>query len=266
MHDIHISSTAMELQYMRSLKTIILACSMTILPGLSAAGEFQVSPIMLDLGKTKKSGTITVSNVGTDKINLQIQATEWKQDTEGKDLYSETNDIIYFPKIVSVDKGDSQLIRVGIKEGLIAHEKAYRLYIQEIPHPGKTSSDKAKFQIAVMIRFGVPIFIKPAVENLKGMVEPVTVARGTATAVVKNAGNVHFRITKVVVRGRTPDGQEAFSRELDGWYLLAGAAREYSVPVPQDVCNKLALIEVSVKAEELTFSGVHSITKEMCHP
>lgn len=251
---------------MRSLNTIILACSMAIMPVLAFAGEFQVSPIILDLGKTNKSGTITVSNVGTEKINLQIQAMKWKQDAEGKDLYSETNDIIYFPKIVSVDKGDSQLIRAGIKEGLSEREKTYRLYIQEIPDQSRKSPDKAKFQIAVMIRFGVPIFIKPAIENLKGIVDAVTVAKGTATAVVKNTGNVHFRITKITVSGRTPDGQEIFSKELQGWYLLAGAEREYSAPVPQDVCLKLAQIEVNVKAEELTFSGIQSVTKEMCHP
>jgi len=251
---------------MRSIKTIILTCSLAIMPVFAFAGEFQVSPITLDLGKTNKSGTITVTNVGTEKINLQIQAMEWKQDAEGKDLYSETNDIIYFPKIVSVDKGDSQLTRVGIKEGLSEREKTYRLYIQEIPDQGKKAPDKGKFQIAVMIRFGVPIFIKPAIENLKGMVGPVAVAKGTATAVVKNTGNVHFKIATVTIRGMMPDGQEAFSKELQGWYLLAGAEREYSAPVPSDVCLKLAKIEVIVKSEELTFSGIQSITKEMCHP
>ena len=251
---------------MRTLNTVILACSMAVLPVLAAAGEFQVSPIMLDLGKANKSGTITVNNAGTDKINLQVQAMEWKQDAEGKDHYSETNDIIYFPKIVTVDKGDSQLIRVGIKEGLTEREKTYRLYIQEIPDPGKAAPNKGKFQIAVMIRFGVPIFIKPLSENLKGIVDAVTVAKGTATAVVKNTGNVHFKITTVTIRGRMPDGQEVFSKELQGWYLLAGAVREYSAAIPQDVCVKLAQIEVSVKAEESTFSGVQSITKEMCHP
>jgi fimbrial chaperone protein len=250
----------------RFMNITVLALTLAVIPSLASAGEFQVSPIILDLGKTNKSGTITVNNAGTEKINLQIQAMEWKQDAEGKDLYSETNDIIYFPKIVAVDKGDSQLIRVGIKEGLTEREKTYRLYIQEIPDQSKKASDKGKFQIAIMIRFGVPIFIKPVIESLKGIVGPVTMAKGTAMALVKNVGNVHFRITKVTVSGRTPDGQEVFSKELQGWYLLAGAEREYSAPVHQDICLKLAQIEVIVKAEELTFSGIQSITKEMCHP
>jgi fimbrial chaperone protein len=250
----------------RFLNITFLVLTLAVIPSLASAGEFQVSPIMLDLGKTNKSGTITVSNAGTEKINLQIQAMEWKQDAEGKDQYSGTNDIIYFPKIVAVDKGDSQLIRVGIKEGLTEREKTYRLYIQEIPDPGKTAPDKGKFQIAVMIRFGVPIFIKPVIENLKGIVGPVAMAKGTASAVVKNTGNVHLKIITVTVRGRMSDGQEVFSKELQGWYLLAGAVREYSAAIPQDVCLKLAQIEVNVKSEELTFSGIQSITKEMCHP
>ncbi len=219
---------------------------------------------MLDLGKTAKSGVITVSSVGNDKVNLQVQATEWTQTREGKDIYTETSEIVYFPRIISLEKGEAQVIRVGMKGVPPATEKTYRLYIQEIPEPKK--AEKGKVQVAIAIRFGVPIFIKPENENLKGMIDTITVAKGTATALVKNTGNVHFKITTVTVTGKTAEGQEVFSEEIKGWYLLAGASREYAAPLPQDVCGRLEQIQFVVKTEELTITGSHPVYKEMCLP
>jgi len=235
-----------------------------MLPVVAAAGEFQVSPIRLDLGKTAKSGVVTVSNVGNEKINLQVQSTEWKQDNKGKDQYSASTDIVYFPKIIMLDKGDSQMIRVGMKGAPPQSEKTYRLYIEEIPQPRK--AEKGKAQVAIAIRFGVPIFIKPASESLKGQIDPITVVKGTATALVRNTGNVHFRITTVTITGSTADGQKIFTKEIKGWYLLAGAERSYSEPIPPDVCRRLEQIQFDIKADLLTLSGTHQINKEMCLP
>ena len=246
------------------LKPLIIACSMVVLPVVATAGEFQVSPIRLDLGKTAKSGVVTVSNVGNEKINLQVQSTEWKQDNKGKDQYSASTDIVYFPKIITLDKGDSQMIRVGMKGAPPQSEKSYRLYIEEIPQPRK--AEKGRAQVAIAIRFGVPIFIKPASESLKGLIDPITVVKGTATALVRNAGNVHFRITTVTITGRTADGQKIFTKEINGWYLLAGAERSYSDPIPPDVCRRLDHIQFDIKADLLTLSGTHQINKEMCLP
>jgi fimbrial chaperone protein len=246
------------------LKPIIIACSMAILPLVVDAGEFQVSPIMMDLGKTAKSGVVTVSNVGNEKINLQVQAMAWKQDNKGKDHYSDSTDIVYFPKIISLEKGGGQMIRVGMKGAPPQSEKTYRLYIEEIPQPRK--AEKGKAQVAIAIRFGVPVFIKPASESLKGLVDPITVVKGTATALVRNTGNVHFRITTVTITGRTADGQQVFTKEIKGWYLLAGAERSYSAPIPLDVCRRLEQIQFDIKADVLTLSGSHHINKEMCLP
>lgn len=244
-------------------KEIFLILSIA-LPAIAAAGEFQVSPIMLDLGKAARSGAITVSNVGNETINLQVEATEWKQDSAGKDAYTKTGDIVFFPKIISIEKGDAQLIRVGMKGMPPETEKSYRLYIQEIPLPKKT--EKGKAEIGIAIRFGVPIFIKPVNEEMKGVIENGSMTKGTAKCIVKNSGNVHFKITTVAITGKSAAGESVFSKEIQGWYLLPGAAREYSAPVPKDVCNKLDQIQFAVKAEGLTLSGSYPVDEEMCRP
>lgn len=70
----------------------------------ACAAEWRVTPVKLYLGKDAKSGAITVTNDGDEKINFQIEAFEWTQDAEGKDKYTETDDIIFFPKIMALEK------------------------------------------------------------------------------------------------------------------------------------------------------------------
>lgn len=246
------------------LKTGIFLILSVALPIIGRAGEFQVSPIMLDLGKTAKSGVITVSNVGNEKVNLQVEATEWKQNSAGKDVYTKTGDIVFFPKIISLEKGDAQVIRIGMKGMPPEIEKSYRLYIQEIPQPKK--AEKGKAEIGIAIRFGAPIFIKPADEEMKGIIENISLTKGTAKSTVKNSGNVHFKITTVTITGKSAAGEAVFSKEIQGWYLLAGAVREYSAPVPMDVCDKLDQIQFDIKADGFTLSGSDPVHKENCRP
>ena len=52
----------------------------------------------LDLGPRAKSGVLTVTNEGEEKLNFQLQAMEWTQDAAGKDVYNETQDLIFFPQ------------------------------------------------------------------------------------------------------------------------------------------------------------------------
>ncbi|MGE5662945.1 MAG: molecular chaperone, partial [Deltaproteobacteria bacterium] len=62
-----------------------------------------MSPIRLDLGRDAKTGVVTVMNDGEEKLQLQISAPEWTQDAEGKDVYAESADLVYYPKMMAVD-------------------------------------------------------------------------------------------------------------------------------------------------------------------
>ena len=82
----------------------------------SVAGEFSVNPIRLELGAIAKSGVIGVRNEGKTKLSFQLQSMEWTQDATGKDLYADSSDLVFFPKIMSVEPGEEGLIRVGTKK------------------------------------------------------------------------------------------------------------------------------------------------------
>jgi fimbrial chaperone protein len=234
-----------------------------LLPLSSFAGEWRVTPISLDLGKDAKSGVITVSNDAAERLNVQMKAMEWTQDAEGKDVYSETADIIFFPKIMTIEKKEERIIRVGIKIPALTREKTYRLYVEEIPETKKKSEATA---VAIAIRFGVPIFVKPLKDEEKGEISALSLSKGVLTAVVKNTGTSHFRITTVSIKGKNGKGEQSFATELPGWYLLSGSTRSHSTSVAREACRNTARIEAEVRTTTISFSGKFDVDKAMCSP
>lgn len=231
-------------------------------PSISFSAEWRVTPIRLDLGEKAKSGVITVINEGEGKLHVQMKAFEWTQDPDGKDQYAETNDIIFFPKIMVFEKKEERILRAGIKMPAIAKEKTYRLFVEEIPEPKKSEG----VQVAIAIRFGVPIFVKPLKEEAKGEIEKIGMSKGVINIVVKNTGNVHFIINSITLKGKTSTEKEKLSRELSGWYLLSGVSRLYTTSIPGEVCEDLKKIDIEVKTDKFTLEGNLDIDKVLCLP
>jgi fimbrial chaperone protein len=226
------------------------------------AGQFSVSPITMELGPKMKSGVFTVTNSGKDKINFQISVSEWMQDAAGKDVYAETRDIVFFPKIMTVDGGEQRVIRVGFKIPPVLKEKTYRIFIEEIPPPKKREAVGARVTFA--IRFAPPIFIMPPRIKTDGVIENISVTKDKISAVVRNTGNVHLRMNSILIKGRSADGAEVFSKEIDGGYVLNNVARRIEVPFPQGKCKGLSFIEIEAKAENINLNGKLDVQKGVC--
>lgn len=237
-----------------------LLCLILLSPVIVHSGEWRVSPIRLELGRDAKSGLVTVYNEADEPLQVQMRAFEWTQDAEGKDQYTETENLLFFPRIMIFTKKEERILRAGIRVPAANKEKAYRLYVEEIPGPRKDDG----VNVAIAIRIGVPIFVKPLKEELRGEIGKMGMEKGALTIPVRNAGNVHFLIRSITVTGENAKGEKVFSRDISGWYLLADASRLYTTEVPKDVCTDLVKIEVEGKTDRASFSGGFAPDRAMC--
>ena len=229
------------------------------------AADFYVAPIRLYLDSQARTGAITVTNDAPEPLNVQVQAFKWTQDPSGKDVYTETKNIIYFPRIATVDGKGQRIIRAGVQVPAASVEKTYRIFIGEIP---ARHTNEKNAQINVAIRFGVPIFVKPVQEKPSAALGSLGIYNGVLEVPVRNTGNVHFIIKTISVKGKNARGEAVFSKDVSGWYLLAGASRLYSVPIDNSKCRDLARLDIAVTTDrpDVDLSGSLEVNKKMCGP
>lgn len=241
---------------------------LTIFFSHAFSADFQVQPTTMDLGGKVKSGVFSVINNSNQKIDFQVSVKAWNQDDNSKDAYADTNDVVFFPKVMSIDPNSQRAVRIGLKTPPGAREKTYRLFVQEIPTQKKTQdvdiNEKVKAGVTIAFRFSMPIFVKPLKPQEIYVIDKIDMSAGKAKAIVKNTGNVHVKLRSVTFSGKAADGKELYSREVAGWYILNGIASSYEAEIPKDVCGQLAKIDVNARTEDKDISGILNVQKNMC--
>ncbi len=106
--------------------------------------------------------------------------------------------------------------------------------------------------------------MKPAVVKTEGVIDAFQLSNGKIKAIVKNTGNVHFKILSIFIKGKAANGSDVFSKELAGWYLLNQMARTIEEPISLEKCEQLSTVEIEAKAENFTLNGKLNVQKGMC--
>ncbi len=221
-----------------------------------AAGDFSVTPIRAELKPGALNETITVTNHANARLRVSVKLMEWTQDEAGNDVYKDSTDLIYFPRQLELEPEGKRLVRIGARTPAGVTERTYRLFIEEEPDP--STADRGA-QVTFLFRFGVPVFLPPANPQAAPDVQAPTLAAGKVLLPVRNPGNQHFRLNKVVVS----DGG-AFSHELPGWYSLAGTQRTYTAPIPPEVCLKARTFTVLAEGEGIRVERTLNVDPAAC--
>lgn len=207
------------------------------------AGSFKVTPIKVYMEGDSKVTAIHVVNEGEEKVTVQLEAMEWSQDANGVDQYVTTKDLVIFPKIVSLVKGEDKIIRLGYQgRPAIDRERTYRVYVQElpIPVPGQTG-------VAMATRFGIPVFIRPAKVTQEQDIQAVRMTGQGLHITIHNTGTQHVMATGITVVGLDGTDAEVFVKSGTGWYVLPGVSRTFVLPVSQEECHATRRVRVAVK-------------------
>jgi fimbrial chaperone protein len=247
---------------------IACACFGLLAFGQVEAGEFTVNPIRLELGAQARSGVIVVENEGQSKLGFQLSAMEWTQDASGTERYADTRDLIFFPKIMTVDPGQKSLIRVGTTKPVVASERTYRLFIEELPSALPESAKKTEgtgAQINVLVRFGAPIFVVPVKAQDGIELEGLAMATGAVSFTARNTGNRHQIVQSIQLKGADASGREVYALTLADRYLLAGTAKPYTTRIDVDRCSKISTLEVEIKTDKASTKRKLDVTRAMCH-
>ena len=240
-----------------------IAVVFLLLPSFAGAGAFMAMPIRLFIDGHSRTEVLRITNQGNEKVTVQLDAKAWRQDAAGKDVYEMTKDIVFFPKIVDIEKGEERIVRIGYQgQNALTTEHTYRLFLEELPvtKPGELA---LKFSL----RLSIPIFVKPMQEmRPEWAVDGLSLSEETLKFQVRNNGNIHLMVGKITAIGRDNSGKETFTGETTGWYILAGAARPFAMDFSRGECLRTGTVNVSVKANRDTRESTLDVEQHMCAP
>jgi fimbrial chaperone protein len=240
---------------------IFLASSLALIPCQAIAGAFRVVPTRVTLDAQTKTAKLTVINTGAEQVTIQVEGMVWRQDAEGRDEYSEAKELAFFPKIFSMAANEERIVRLGYQGAWPVREQTYRVYVQELPvaKPGETA-------LKMVLRLGVPVFVKPAKETQGNTVEIAQVALREAhlQVRVKNNGSSHFMAQTIKASGRDGAGTEVFARETAGWYVLPGISKPFPLAISAPECLKAKIIHVAVEGGPSSLGTTMDVDRAMC--
>lgn len=248
-------------------KIFFILIAFTVCFPLTSKANFSVSPLRVDLNNSIRTGSISVENHGSEAMSVQMYLTKWTQDETGKDIFEKNDDLIFFPKIVTLEPGKKQLVRVGLKGVVIdLKETTYRLFIEKILTPEESTETKAG--IKVRSRFGIPVFVlqsdKKSKRKIEGKIGEVAFSKGSFKVPVTNTGDEYFLIKKIELIGENKKGDEVIKEELQGWYLLSGVTRMHNVKVDRKLCEEALKLKVMVFTDKMELEQTIDEDKPLC--
>ena len=209
----------------------------------ASAASFSVNPTQVYLSSRVQSAIVTIRNESNEALRFQLSAFAWDQSASGEMKLSATQDVVFFPALLTLQPKEERNIRIGSTAAAGARERTYRIFVEELP-PSNVSGAGAA--VRVLTRMGIPVFIRPAKEVGTATLAELGAAGGTLKFVLSNTGTVHIVPERIAVRARDAAGQPLFDMEVSGWYILADGRREFAVQLPQAECRRASSVAVQV--------------------
>lgn len=216
-------STTSAVRRLRAAGCASLFSLALCLPGLSAAAEWNVDPVRVELSADQQTAAIIIRNESDQPSSLQIQAVTWTQ-VDGKDVYTPTRELLVSPPVVTIAPKSDQVIRVALRrQADPSRELSYRIKLQELPvQPSPEFTG-----VAVALRIGLPVFVQP----LKGEARPIlawSVAQlpnNVLKVAVTNQGNAHVQISDFALYN--PGSEQPITAEAGSNYVLPGQSQQW---------------------------------------
>jgi len=237
---------------------ILLSAWPQVRSGLPSS--FEVSPIRVTFSPQELTALMTIRNDGDQRLRLQVSVMAWDQNKQGEMVLNPTDDIIFYPNLLTLEPSSQRNLRVGVNGAAVAREQSYRIFVEELP-----ANIKREFTgVRIITKVSIPIFIRPAKAEHKNLIERIALRGSELSFEVKNQGNVHIQPREVRVKGTATDGSLQLERKIPGWYILAGGMREYRVDVPKAECTKIKDLTVEVDLEDKPFKETVPVPPGAC--
>jgi len=202
----------------------LLGLLVAVLIAPAHAGRFSVTPVRIYMAPKDRAVAVTVTNEGDEELVMQADVFVWKQEPDGDEKLTPSEDLFLSPPILKLAPKSRQVVRLAmLRPPKTGPQLTYRMIVREIPEARKA---KKSVELQVALAFSMPIFVTPpgARHALDCIVERQ--ATDSVLAVCSNPGTAYAQPRGFVLNAA--DGTKLAARDSGG-YILPDVKRSFEI-------------------------------------
>jgi fimbrial chaperone protein len=195
------------------------------------AADVSIMPVNVRLDRANDRATVQVQNNGTEPVTMQAEGIRWTREN-GQDVDGPTTDLLVNPPIFTLQAGQIQVLRVGLRRAPdLQQEATYRMVLREIPVARPGGDTQVTGAVRVLVALRVPVYVAPNQVRRDSSWSVQRASSGETVATVTNAGNVHVKVSELRLTGVNG---EVKSMAVPGAQsvIFPGEQRSYRIPTP----------------------------------
>ena len=134
--------------FKKTIATWLLSCALVSLSTDVKAANLVVSPVQIYLdsahGQRLANTVLYLTNRGDKTVKYQLSTYIWSQTPQKPLDLTPTDDLIFFPQILSIDPGETQKVRLATTTPATLQEKTYRVYLEELPPEAQVAKNNTE--------------------------------------------------------------------------------------------------------------------------
>jgi len=228
----------------RSLALLGL-CALAALAALSArAADVTLMPVNVKLDRNNDRSTVQVMNNGQEPVVMQAEAIAWTR-LNGQDQDAPTSELIVNPPVFTVQPGQTQVLRVGLRRNQVLEQEAtYRIVLREVPMPRTSDLTTASGSVRVLVTMRVPVYVAPAQVRRNERWQLSRAPNGDVLARVNNDGNVHLKVSELRLQDNGGAALVAIAQKGSQSVIFPGEQRVFRLP------NETRAAQVQIQTDE----------------
>jgi len=222
------------------------------------ASDVTLMPVNVKLDRTNDRSTVQVMNNGQEAVVMQAEAIAWTR-VNGQDQDGPTNEIIVNPPVFTVQPGQTQVLRVGLRRNQVLETEAtYRIILREVPMPRTSDLTNVSGSVRVLVTMRVPVYVAPAQVRRSERWQLSRAANGDLLAQVNNEGNVHLKVAELRLQDHGGAALAAVAQKGSQSVIFPGEQRVFRLPNESRTAQVEVQTEEGVKMVALNAAGADS--------
>jgi fimbrial chaperone protein len=222
-------------------RAALLALGLAWITAMPArAADVSIMPVNVHLDRQNDRATVQVVNNGNDVVVMQAEAIAWTRQA-GQDLDAPTQELIVNPPIFTLQPGQTQILRLGLRRTPdLQQEATYRMVLREVP-VARASENRVSGQVRVLVALRVPVYVAPNQVRREQAWQVQRTAGGETVATVSNNGNVHMKVSELRLAGAGGENKVVAVSGAQS-VIFPGEQRTFRIATPSNPSGTLQVM------------------------